>query len=344
MTLAALALPLLSLWPGCATSGDDSEDADAAAPSDDAGDAAPDVTSTDARFDVAFDTSISVDAARDASIDAAPDASADAPDDTTEAPDVVEDAAADADAQVDAGVDAADDAPEDAPADVELDAPIDAPVDAPIDAPVDAPVDAPADAPADAPPDGGMCALGHVVISEVRSRGAGGASDEFIELFNATDVAVTLDSTWSIKGRSTTSSSYTSRWTGTGLVVPAWGHFLIAGTAYTESPAADAALSTGITDASSLELVQAGTTVDAVCYYFDSTTLAAFDATYTCEGTPVSNLPHDNTTGGTSNSDASIERAPGGAGGNCTDTNDNAADFIHQAPATPQSTASAPTP
>jgi hypothetical protein len=42
--------------------------------------------------------------------------------------------------------------------------------------------------------------------------------------------------------------------------------------------------------------------------------------------------------------DASIERKPGGAGGNCTDTGDNASDFTAQTPATPMSTASPPTP
>jgi hypothetical protein len=182
------------------------------------------------------------------------------------------------------------------------------------------------------------------VISEIRSRGAGGASDEFVELFNATAAPVTLDSTWQIQGRSSTGATYTTRWAGIGKSIPAWGHYLITGTAYTEVPAADDVLSTGITDASSLLLVEAGTTIDAVCYYFDATSQAAFDGSYTCEGTPVSNLPHNNTTAGASNSDVSIERLPGGTSNNCTDTQDNAADFHQADPATPQSTASVPTP
>jgi hypothetical protein len=338
--LATVAVPLLSLWPGCAASDDSSDDADSGIASADSstGDGSLDGRVTDATFDVSFDTSLesSVDAGHDAAMDSAheADAPADAPDDTIESPDIV------ADVVADVTEDVAPDAIEDAPADVVDDVVADAGVDAAEDAPDDVQVDASTDARTD----GGMCTIGHVVLSEVRSRGAGGAADEFIELFNATDVAVTLDNTWSIKGRSTTSTTYTSRWTGSGLVVPAWGHFLIGGTSYTETPAADSSLSSGITDASSLELVQSGTTVDAVCYYFDSTTLAAFDATYTCEGTPVSNLPHDNTTAGASDSDSSIERAPGGTGGNCTDTGNNSADFVTQAPATPQSTTSAPTP
>jgi hypothetical protein len=52
-----------------------------------------------------------------------------------------------------------------------------------------------------------------------------------------------------------------------------------------------------------------GTTIDAVCYAFDATSQMPFvtDATYTCEGMPVSNLPHDNTASAASNASA----APG---------------------------------
>jgi hypothetical protein len=182
------------------------------------------------------------------------------------------------------------------------------------------------------------------VISEIRSRGAGGANDEFVELFNATASPVTLDSTWKLEARSTTSASYTSRWAGSGSSIPAWGHFLIAGSNYAGPPLADAALTSGITDASSVRLVHGTSTVDALCFSFDTTTTAAYDATYTCEGTPVDNLPHDNSNTTASNVDASIERKPGGSAGNCTDTGDNASDFVALMPAKPQSSTSAPTP
>jgi hypothetical protein len=84
--------------------------------------------------------------------------------------------------------------------------------------------------------------------------------------------------------------------------------------------------------------------VDAVCYYYADAQLAAFDATYVCEGKPVSNLPHNDTTGAGSNADVSLERKPGGAAGNCTDSGDNAADLATSTPATPLSSGSAPTP
>jgi hypothetical protein len=186
------------------------------------------------------------------------------------------------------------------------------------------------------------CALGHVVLSEVRSRGAAGAADEIVELYNATDAPVTLDATWKIEGRSDSGASYTVRWKGTGGVVPAFGHYLITGTAYAQSPTADAKLGSGITDAASLRLVSGNTVVDAVCYGYDAGTLAAFDATYTCEGAPASNTPHDDSAAG--NADVSFERKPGGASGNCTDTGDSASDFAPTSPATPQNSASPPTP
>jgi len=174
------------------------------------------------------------------------------------------------------------------------------------------------------------------VISEIRTRGAGGASDEFIELFNASGSPITLDTSWSIGGRSSTGTAYTTRWTGSGKAVPAWGHYLLGGSSYTQTPADDT--ESGITDAGGLHLIHAGTTVDTLCYLYGTVTL---DSTYACAGTPVVN-PHDNST--STDVDASVERLPGGAGGNCTDTGNNAADFAVQTPATPQNTASAPTP
>jgi hypothetical protein len=191
----------------------------------------------------------------------------------------------------------------------------------------------------------GTCACDRLVISEIRSRGAAGAADEFIELYNPTAAAVTLDNQWKLEGRSASGASYTTKWTGAGVVIPSKGHVLIVGTGYAQSPAADAALSAGITDAASVRLLYMGATVDSVCYYYNTSTLTSLQgAGFTCEGTPVTNLPHNDGTSIASNSDASIERKPGGALGNCTDAGDSATDFSNIAPAAPQNAASAPTP
>jgi hypothetical protein len=185
-----------------------------------------------------------------------------------------------------------------------------------------------------------VCHGPHVVISEIRSRGAGGAADEFIELYNPTDAAVALDSTWSIASRSDTGASYTPRWTGaTGKSIASHGHFLIVGSAYPASMPRDGTM-TSVTDETSLTLTHGATLIDAVCYASSATFVGHF-TDQTCEGTIIPFNPHNDTT--STNTDKSIERLPGGALGDCIDTNDNASDFHAISPSTPQDTTSPPT-
>lgn len=190
----------------------------------------------------------------------------------------------------------------------------------------------------------GSCNLNRLLISEVRSRGANGATDEFIELFNASSTFITLDSNWSIEGRSAGGAGYTTRWKAASGTIPAFGHFLIAPMNSTVFAMSDSELTSSITDAASLRLMNGSTVVDAVCYYYSAGTMAAFTADYTCEGTPVSNLPHNDSADPASTVDVSIERLPTGNGGNCVDTGDNASDWINSMPATPRNSQSPPTP
>jgi hypothetical protein len=202
--------------------------------------------------------------------------------------------------------------------------------------------DATMDVALDAAPDSDaalVCPIGHLVIEEMRSRGVGGGSDEFVELFNPTASPVTLDATWTLEARSTTSASFTLRWTGSGKQIPAYGFYLVVGTAYVESPAADDNLTSGITDATALHLQQSGVTVDTLCYGFDAATITTLEgAGYACAGTPADNSPHDNTGSNSSNVDQSLLRQ------HCVDTGNNASDFGKNAPATPMDTASPPDP
>ena len=184
-----------------------------------------------------------------------------------------------------------------------------------------------------------VCAPG-LVISQVQTRGDAGASDELVELYNPTGSPVIFDNTWTLQARSSTSANYTSRAIGAGQSIPAHGHILFGGSLYNGPVSADATLTSGITDATSLVLQHNGNTVDALCFYYDATTQAVFSSGYTCEGTPISNLPHDNTASGTADVDVSLERKPGGASGNTQNTGDNAFDFNSNVSSDPHNLAS----
>jgi hypothetical protein len=193
---------------------------------------------------------------------------------------------------------------------------------------------------------GGVCVCNgtHLVIGEIKTRGNGGAGDEFVEIYNPESSAVMLDTTWKLDARGSNAASYTTRWSSPGgITIPSHAHFLIGGMDYMGPPAKDASLSSGISDAASVRLVQNGNVVDSICYYFSTSTQATVTG-YGCEGLPISNLPHNDTTAGLSNSDASLERKPGGGLGNCTDTDNNSADFQPIKPSKPQDLSSATTP
>src|SRR5262249_54656867 len=132
--------------------------------------------------------------------------------------------------------------------------------------------------------------------------------------------------------------------------IPPHGHMLFVNNSnpgYDGPTQGDGTYMTSIPDASSVMLLHNGVVVDAVCFYFDAATLANLTTCATpdtCEGMPASNLPHDTTNNGASNSDVSIERKPRGAAGNGQDTGDSATDFVNNTPSTPQNLASPPTP
>jgi hypothetical protein len=185
---------------------------------------------------------------------------------------------------------------------------------------------------------GGTCSCaprdGVLLISEIRARGVGGASDDFLELFNAGSTAITVSSAWTIESRSETASSYTVRYTGTGKVVPPGGHLLLVGSAYAGAVAGDDPLASSITDEASVVVKNAGAVVDAVCFSCGANGFS----THVCEGMPATKV------GCSSNVDKSIERKPGGTAGNCLDSQSNMADFAELTPSNPQNLASAPTP
>lgn len=173
------------------------------------------------------------------------------------------------------------------------------------------------------------CALGHVVLSELRTRGPNKGNDDFIELFNASPSPVTFDSSWKVEARSSSASGYGARWTGNGETVPAFGYFLIAnGDSTYGGPKGDAVMGAGIGDAGSVRLRHGAQTVDAICYQTTSESITG----HTCEGSPAKNPD------GAKDLDSSLHRK------HCVDTNNNYSDFEAIQPSTPMNLASSPTP
>ena len=172
------------------------------------------------------------------------------------------------------------------------------------------------------------------MLSEIQTRGVGGGTDEFIELYNPTGQDVILGVDWTIVSRAQAETADVQRWQGHGGTLPAHGFFLVGGSGYTESPARDDGLSSGISDAGRVQLVQSGNVVDAVCFAYDSATFAAVGLLM-CPGSPAQN-DHDDA------SDSDIDRSMRRVPDDCTDTGDSSVDFAPRMPSLPKSSASPP--
>ena len=171
-----------------------------------------------------------------------------------------------------------------------------------------------------------------IFISEFRTRGPGGADDEFVEIYNASGESVTLTN-WVLR-RSTGCGAAAS---GAPLVtinitlVP--GQYYLIGKApeYTGSTPLDQSYSTtGIADDGGIALIDIPNNK-----IIDQVGLCA--TTEFKEGTTLSPLS------GTTNQ--SYERKTGGSAGSCTDTENNATDFIfNSSTSNPQNSSSAAVP
>ena len=189
-------------------------------------------------------------------------------------------------------------------------------------------------------------ATGNLLVTELRSSGPGGAGDDFIELYNNSDAALTI-------GASDASSGYGVYKMGAdcnaapslvgiianGTIIPARGHYLLTGSQYalTTTASGDATL---MSDIESDRNIAVFTTADvsniSTATRLDAVGFGANTGGGVCdlmrEG---ANLP----TAAGSTSEHSFVRKTNPASGLPTDTNNDAADFavVSTTPATPVS-------
>jgi hypothetical protein len=167
-----------------------------------------------------------------------------------------------------------------------------------------------------------------VVISEFRTRGPNGGSDEFIELYNPSMSPVTIGG-WKIKGSNSSGFVSTRATIPAGTILNPGCHYLLtnsstSGGPYSGSVPGDQTYTTGAVDDGGLALTLPD---DSIVDQVGIGPGSAFQ-----EGSTLSPL--------TTNVDRGYERRPGGILGSGTDTDDNASDFQLVAPSDPQSSAS----
>jgi len=164
----------------------------------------------------------------------------------------------------------------------------------------------------------------HVVISEVQIAGAGGANEDFVELYNPTDTPYDLNGHRIVKRTADgTSDTSLKSWTSETLI-PANGYYLWANSSWTPSVTADASTSATLAANNGVALRQGamdtGIIIDSVAW---GTVTNAF-----IEGTPFPTNPA---------AGESLERVG-------DDTDNNSVDFIIQSSPNPQNSSSAVSP
>jgi predicted extracellular nuclease len=168
-----------------------------------------------------------------------------------------------------------------------------------------------------------------IVISEFRVRGPNGGSDEFVELYNLSPVAVNIGG-WKIKGSNNAGTTSTRATITAGTTLNSGCHYLItnsstSGGPYSGSVAGNQTYATGVTDDGGIAVTMADDTI------VDQVGMSAGSAFK--EGTILASL-------GSSNLNRGYERKPGGSGGSSTDTDNNSSDFQLVTPSDPQNTSS----
>lgn len=196
------------------------------------------------------------------------------------------------------------------------------PTPTPLPTPTPTPTPTPLPTPVPSPP------VPKVVISEFRTRGPNGAGDEFIELYNNSDVSVDI-SGWKVRTSSSGGTISTRLTINSGTFIPSRGHFLATNSnGYSGTVAGDQAFASGLANDGGLALTLPDNSI------VDQVGLSPGSAFI--ENMHLSPLPSD--------SNQSYERRPGGPRGSTQDTDHNFDDFQLLTPSNPENRDSSPTP
>ncbi len=160
--------------------------------------------------------------------------------------------------------------------------------------------------------------LPRIVISEFRTNGTGGASDEFIEIFNAGDVAVNIGN-WLLGSSDSSGVTASLPPVPVGVILQPGQHYIIANSNATLTVSPDGIYSSDIADDGGIGLIM------PVPQTGIPTTTIVIDAVGMSSGASYKEgavLPTVSSFGS-----GSYERHQGGVSGSCLDGNDNSLDF-----------------
>ncbi len=164
----------------------------------------------------------------------------------------------------------------------------------------------------------------NVVISEFRLVGPAGGNDEFVEIYNPTNLTIPIGG-WQLRGSNNAGSTSTRAAVPSGVMLAPGQFYLFANSGYTGAVAADVSYSVGITNDGGIALYDPINNI-----IVDQVGLSVGSAYQ--EGSILTPL--------TTNTDRGYERRYGGSLGHCQDSNNNAADFVLLAPSNPQNSSS----
>ncbi|MEI6634596.1 MAG: lamin tail domain-containing protein, partial [Chlamydiota bacterium] len=167
---------------------------------------------------------------------------------------------------------------------------------------------------------------GHVVISQFTTTGPGGATDEFVEIYNPTSAAIDI-SGWRLRYKAASGTTWSTRTTvAAGTTLGVYSFYLFGHTSYTGTVLANATFTTGAADAGGHYCIDNGATIQDTVGW--GTAIAPETS-----AAPVQSGTANSVQRKVNTSSTAASMASGGGqytNGNGEDTDDNSVDFVVQ--------------